>query len=152
METATQPTSSSANTALDFGSSIVYGRAMRFRDADGVVHKTNAAGRQPMFVASSGAQREFIESDAPEVIYNADMGGGKSIAGCVKAHRYAMKYAGSRCLVLRATAVSCRRTTRDIFRDNFLGPTIFDARWRESDNMLVYPNGSRIIFAGLDDP
>lgn len=149
MATAMLPTSSSADENAPH---VIYGRAIRFVDDAGVAHKEQAPGRRPMFVASSGAQREFIESDAPEVIYNADMGGGKSIAGCVKAHRYAMKYAGARCLVLRATAVSCRRTTRDIFRDNFLGPTIFDARWRESDNMLVYPNGSRIIFAGLDDP
>lgn len=123
-------------------SHLEYGTAITIRDG------------KPCLVPSSPSQAAFLESVEPEVIYNSDVGGGKSLSGCGAIHGEAIRYAGSHHLVLRATQVSCVTTTMQVYRNDLLGPSAFDARHSMPDgqHILTYPNGSVVYFAGLDDP
>lgn len=78
-------------------------------------------------------------------------GDGKSWALGAKAHILALEYPGNRCVLLREQAVWCRNTTLVTYRENILGPTLFDKWYAKGDHLLVYPNGSTVAFAGLDD-
>jgi len=98
------------------------------------------------------SQARFLASPEPEVVFNSDAGGGKTFAGCLKAHIWAERYPGSACLVARATFKACHRTTMETYRREILGPALFDRLLNVSAHTLVYPNGSRVLFDGLDDP
>ena len=92
-------------------------------------------------------QELFLRAKARFVGYGGARGGGKSWAIRIKASIIALKYAGSRQLVLRRTYGDVKKNHIDGFRD-LLGNV---ARYNDSDKVLIFPNGSKIFFGYCDN-
>ena len=56
-----------------------------------------------MEISVSTKQKQFIDADSDEVLFGGGAGGGKSYAQVIDALVYALKYPGSKQLILRRT-------------------------------------------------
>lgn len=87
-------------------------------------------------------QIEFMKCRKKYIAYGGARGGGKSWALRQKAKMLALTYAGITILILRRTFPE--------LRENHIIPMLTDlkgiARYRTTDKMFVFDNGSRIIF------
>lgn len=63
----------------------------------------------------SARQLAFIEADAFEVLFGGAAGGGKSYGQLIDALLYALKYPGSKQLILRRTYPDLERSLMDIY-------------------------------------
>lgn len=92
-------------------------------------------------------QEAFINAQATEVLFGGAAGGGKSYAQVIDAMLYALKYAGSRQLILRKTLVelemSILNPMRELFPQDLCKENI-------SSHTFKWKNGS-IIYCGYLD-
>lgn len=98
------------------------------------------------------AQREFFDSQAPELLYSGAMGAGKSRVLCEKAWYLALRYPGITVGIFRKTRASLPATTLRTFTRDVMVPALVVAR-NLTEGWYQLANGSRIYFLGLDpDP
>ena len=93
-------------------------------------------------------QWQFIQSDCEESLFGGAAGGGKSYALLVNALLFALRYAGSRQLLLRRTFPELRRSL--ILNSLLLYPAEV-AAYRSTEHIWIFKNGSRIEFGYCDN-
>ena len=95
----------------------------------------------------SPKQKEFINATADEVLFGGAAGGGKSYGQVIDAFLYAMKYPGSKQLILRRTypelSKSIIRTVQELYPR-----AVFT--YNKSDHVGRFKNGSLIDFSYCD--
>ena len=111
----------------------------------GVVVRTQVRIRyQPQ-----GAALEVFGRRDPEVLLSGPAGTGKSRACLEKLHLCAARHGGMRGLMVRKTRASLTESAMVTFERHVLHP-LDDVRWHDKTQEYRYPNGSRIVVAGLD--
>lgn len=103
-----------------------------------------------------GDARRFFACKDKEILYEGPAGTGKSYACLCKVHAAMMKYAGARALILRKTMISLTASALVTFMQRVLktgnyGVTFFGGSKAEPAQFR-YPNGSRIVVGGMDNP
>lgn len=98
---------------------------------------------------AKGAARELFFSTDPEVVLDGPAGTGKSLACLKKLDRNAIKYPGSRHLMVRKTRTSLTQTAQVTFESQVLVPG-GRVRFHTTQQAYLYPNGSKIVVGGLD--
>lgn len=97
-------------------------------------------------------QQQFIDADktgANEILYGGAAGGGKSYAICISAMLYALKYPGSRQLVLRKSLVELEMSILNPMRELF---PISLVKENIQQHTFKWKNGSIIMCTYLDRP
>lgn len=97
------------------------------------------------------AQREFMESTHPELLFSGAFGASKSRSGCEKGFFLSLKYPGNRGLITRKKYTDLRDTTQDTFF-RYVVPEEHKKDWFKQEHKLVLKNGSEILFIGIDQP
>ena len=92
-------------------------------------------------------QLQFIQADADEVLFGGAAGGGKSYGQLIDALLFALKYAGSKQLILRNTFPELQRSL--VLVSVMLYPTEV-ASYNQSRYVWQFINGSRIEFGYLE--
>jgi phage terminase large subunit len=92
-------------------------------------------------------QLQFIQADADEVLFGGAAGGGKSYGQLIDALLFALKYAGSKQLILRNTFPELQRSL--VLVSVTLYPTKV-ASYNQSRYVWQFINGSRIEFGYLE--
>lgn len=100
-----------------------------------------------MKITITRKQWRFIESDCDETLFGGAAGGGKSYGIVINALLYALKYPGSRQLVLRRTLPELNRSI--VLTSQRLFPTRL-VSYSSSYNLWRFANGSRIEFGYCD--
>jgi PBSX family phage terminase large subunit len=104
----------------------------------------------PLF--ANDAQRRFMDSTSPELLYSGAMGAGKSRIVCEKVWHLAQEWPGATFGVFRKYAASLEATTLRTFELEVMEPHLI-ARRNRTERWFELTNGSRIYFMGLDpDP
>jgi len=98
------------------------------------------------------AQSVALRSLEPEFCYSGRRFGGKSWIACAKALLYGAYYPGARVAVCREERASMESTTLLTMRSEICPQAVWAECWREGKSTLFLPNGSEIIFFGLDRP
>lgn len=98
-----------------------------------------------------GAVRELFTRHDPEILVEGPAGTGKTRGILELFHLRAMKYPGSRWLFARKTRKSLTQSVLVTF-DRQVRPDLDGVKFRVTEQEYRYPNGSRIIVAGLDEP
>ena len=98
-------------------------------------------------------QREFFDSQAPEILYSGAFGAGKSRILCEKAYALAQRWDGAPIGIFRKVAASLAATTKLTFTKDVLRPRQVAYKENKTEGWIEFPNGSRVWFLGLDrDP
>lgn len=98
-----------------------------------------------------GASREVFERREPEVLLDGPAGTGKSRACLEKLHLAAMKYPHMRGIIVRKIRADLSEAAVQTFETHVLSP--YDGVHKVGGSNVRhydYPNGSRIVVAGLD--
>ena len=101
------------------------------------------------------AQDEFMEALEEELLYSGAFGAGKSRIGCEKCLYLALKYPNNYGLITRKRFNDIKFTTMIVFFRDVVPPALKEADgydWNKTDSILTLPNGSQVVFRGLDDP
>lgn len=102
-----------------------------------------------------GGALELFRSREPEILLCGPAGTGKSRTALEKLHLMACKYAGMRGLMARKTLRSLVASTLVTYREKVLhkldGVSFFGGSSQEPA-AFRYPNGSRLVVGGLDNP
>lgn len=93
-------------------------------------------------------QKEFIDATADEVLYGGAAGGGKSYGQLIDAFLYALKYKGSKQLILRRTFPELERSLILVSLELF-PQTI--CKYKENKHRWIFANGSFIEFGYCDN-
>ena len=101
---------------------------------------------RPSFV--NPQQVAFFDSQAPEILYSGAFRAGKSRVGCEKAWYLARRYPGIPIGIFRKVAATIERSTQQTLLHDVI-PT-GKGKWNASSRTYEMPNGSRIMFFGLD--
>jgi len=96
-----------------------------------------------------GAARELFFRTDPQILLDGPAGTGKSLAAMKKLDRNAIKYPGSRQLIVRKTRTSLTQTAIVTFDNQVLVPGGL-VRFHTTQQAYLYPNGSKIVVGGLD--
>lgn len=107
------------------------------------------AGVQPY--EPRGAALDLFYAREPEVLIEGPADTGKSRACLAKLDLCAVKYPKMRGGIFRKTRVSLTQTAMVTFEEKVL-PQPSGVRFHHEAQEYAYPNGSKIIVAGLDDP
>ena len=107
-----------------------------------------SALRLPPYQARGAALALFYCRDR-EVLLDGPAGTGKSLACLKKLDRNAIKYPGSRQLIVRKTRTSLTQTAQVTFENQVLVPG-GSVRFHTTQQAYLYPNGSKIVVGGLD--
>lgn len=100
-----------------------------------------------MKMALTGKQWRFINSNCDESLFGGAAGGGKSYALLINALIYALKYPGSRQLMLRRSFPELKRTLIQL--SHLLFPPDM-AQYRSGDYLWRFKNGSCLEFGYCD--
>lgn len=101
---------------------------------------------RPQFV--NPQQVAFFDSQAPEILYSGAFRAGKSRVGCEKAWYLARRYPGIPIGIFRKVAATIERSTQQTLLHDVIPAG--KGKWNASSRTLELPNGSRIMFFGLD--
>ncbi len=101
-----------------------------------------------MELSVTARQLEFIRSEAFETLFGGAAGGGKSYAQLIDALLFAVKYPGSRQLMLRRTFPELRRSLIQVSLSLYPAEV---AVYKESTHRWVFKNGSTIEFGFCDN-
>lgn len=96
-----------------------------------------------------GASRLLWRDKSPEVILDGPAGTGKSRGALEKVHALAIRYPGSRGLILRKTLRSLRQSAMVTFETKVL-PSASPVYFHGGDFEYRFPNGSVVVIGGLD--
>lgn len=99
-----------------------------------------------------GSALEVIKCRADEVMMDGPAGTGKSRANLEKLNALALKYAGCRLAIVRKKRRSLTETGLVTFEQHVKPGCDTTNQQRNVRQSYVYPNGSEIIVAGVDDP
>lgn len=106
-----------------------------------------------------GASRRLLSCRAGEVVLSGPAGTGKSVGGLTKQHLAAMKYPGSRHLLLRKTAASLGASTLEVYRKHVAAASLavgdveyYGGSTAEPPQYRYRRNGSSIVLGGMDKP
>lgn len=97
----------------------------------------------------------FKDHHTAEYLICGAAGTGKTWSNLFKILQYGTQYAGARMLILRKTRKSLTETALVTWEDEILGhghPIIGRPIQRGHRSMYVFPNGSTLVPAGMDDP
>lgn len=94
---------------------------------------------------------DALYSRDPELLLAGPAGTGKSRTALEKLNLLASKYAGTRLAMVRKSRKSLTQSAQVTFEHFVLTPRS-PVRWRTLEQEYRYPNGSKIIVCGLDDP
>ena len=94
-----------------------------------------------------GACKEVIENRNPEILVEGPAGTGKSRAILEKLQLAALKYPGSRFLMVRKTRVSLNTSGRVTFENKVKLPIV---AWEASKSHYLFPTGSILAVGGMD--
>lgn len=103
---------------------------------------------------ASQALDAAIERGESDILIRGPRGVGKTIDLCDRWHRMALKYPGMVQIWLRESRARLTDSVLGTFEDEILGGghPLIAGQNREHRHAYQYPNGSRIILQGLDDP
>ena len=96
-------------------------------------------------------QREFLESTVKETMFSGGYGSSKSYALCLALLKHAQNV-GTRCLLLRKTLVSLKKSTLDTLigvENPILLPNSY--KHHRQDGIIKLNGGGEIWYAGLDN-
>lgn len=102
-----------------------------------------------------GAARKLWGCRDEEILIEGPAGTGKSRAVLEKINFQMMKYPGARALITRKTRESMTQSVLVTFEDDVLpagSPVLGTGIQRRLRSEYTYPNGSKIVVGGLDDP
>jgi len=101
-----------------------------------------------------GAALRLFYCKDDEVLLDGPAGTGKSRACLEKLNLVASKYAGCRILMVRKTRASMSQSTLVTWETKVLpeGSPIAAGAGRSHRQSYVYPNGSEVVIAGMDNP
>ncbi|MFC6591688.1 phage terminase large subunit [Deinococcus lacus] len=102
--------------------------------------------------APRGAALELLRNHDGELMLDGPAGTGKSRASLEKLNALAEKYPGSRHAIVRKTRASITETALVTFEQHVKPRCDTANQQRRVRQSYVYPNGSEIIVAGLDNP
>lgn len=98
-----------------------------------------------------GGAREVFDTRAPEVLIEGPTRTGKTRSLLEKCHAVALKYPGSRQLLLRKTRASMSESVLQLYEDEILaGVTWMGHANRTHRDAYRYPNGSIVVPGGMD--
>ncbi len=97
------------------------------------------------------AQKTFMESVAPDLLYSGSFGAGKSKVGCEKGYFLSAKYNNNVGAIIRKTFSSLRITTMVTWERDVCPPSHI-ADFNHQTSICTLTNGSKIHFIGIDDP
>ncbi len=99
-----------------------------------------------------GANAEILDMTEPEVLISGGAGTGKSLACLYRLHRLCCDYPNIRALIVRKTRASLAESGLHTFEAKVLGSghPLLKGAHRQNRTNYVYPNGSRIVVAGMD--
>ena len=113
-------------------------------------------GKQTVTYAPRGAARRVLECRDFEVLCEGPVGTGKTYGLLWKAHLAALKYPGMKALLLRKTQKSLTESAIQTYVQKVLPTAGYGVRPFsgniEEPRSFKYPNGSRFVVAGLDNP
>lgn len=92
-------------------------------------------------------QKQFIDSTADETLYGGAAGGGKSYGQLIDALLFALKYPGSRQLILRRTFPELKRSLILVSYQIF---PVDICKYNASDHVWIFTNGSIVEFGYCD--
>jgi len=100
-----------------------------------------------------GACDEIQTLEDSEILITGPMGTGKSTAVLAKIHKICMQTPSVRVLMVRKTKASMAETTLFTFEAGILGSghPLLSGPTRVNRKNYVYPNGARIVVAGMDN-
>ena len=110
----------------------------------------NVDSRKRAFIPR-GAARELMGCKLPEVIIFGASGTGKSRTVLEKIYAAAMKYPGMRAAVVRKFRSTITQSAIVTFERLVITPGD-GVKFNTVDQEFVFPNGSSVVVAGLDDP
>ena len=96
-----------------------------------------------------GTCEELLYCKEPEVLICGPAGTGKSRAALEKMHICAMKYPGSRHLIVRKTRTSLTQSALVTF-DEHVVPDSAGVKFRTAEQEYRYTNGSKVVIGGMD--
>jgi len=96
-----------------------------------------------------GAANDFLYCKDPEVLFCGPAGTGKSRTALEKLHLCAMKYPGSRHLIVRKTRASLTQSAMVTYDKHVLSEDS-GVRFRTAEQEYRYRNGSVIALGGMD--
>lgn len=96
-----------------------------------------------------GSCADLLYCKEPEVLICGPAGTGKSRAALEKLHICAMKYPGSRHLIVRKTRTSLTQSALVTF-DEHVVPDSAGVKFRTAEQEYRYRNGSKVVIGGMD--
>lgn len=99
-----------------------------------------------------GTMRQLWQYRGREVLVAGPAGTGKSRAELEKLDNCARLYPGMRALICRKLRVTLTQAALVTFNEKVLGEGEADRWFHHGDQEYRYPNGSRVVVGGLDDP
>lgn len=101
-----------------------------------------------------GSNRDLMEATGTETLVSGPAGTGKTRACLERIHRDLRRYPRSRALIVRKTRVSLSESVLNTYETQVLAPNspIKVGPERRHRAFYQYPNGSRLILGGLDNP
>lgn len=109
-----------------------------------------AVGSRPPY-QPFGAARELMRNHDREVLLSGPSGTGKSM-GCLQKIDLAASQTPMRAAIVRKLRTALTQAAMVTFREKVLPPPPNAVWFHHEDQEFRYPNGSRVIVAGLDDP
>ena len=98
-------------------------------------------------------QAEFLNCDAPVVVFQGGAGSGKTMALCVKALKLSQDMAGSRGMIVSASYRQLQRSVWPHLEALGAAMGLRDTwEYRKADGELRFPNGSLIWLASAENP
>lgn len=85
---------------------------------------------------------------SPVLLLTGSAGGGKSKTAAEKIHAYCMRYPNSFGLITRKIGEALTNSTALFFKESIIGG---DKRIKHVRSRFVYPNGSMIVYGGMND-
>lgn len=109
-----------------------------------------AVGARPPY-HPHGAARDLMRNHDREVLLAGPSGTGKSM-GCLQKLDLAASQKPCRCAIVRKLRTALTQAAMVTFREKVLPPPPNAVWFHHEDQEFRYPNGSRVVVAGLDDP
>jgi len=107
-------------------------------------------GKRPVY-QPFGAARELMRNHDREVLLSGPSGTGKSMA-CLQKLDLAASQTPIRAAIVRKLRTALTQAALVTFNDKVLPPPPNAIWFHHEDQEFRYPNGSRVVVAGLDDP
>ena len=119
------------------------------------IHSGRSGVCQRVFTLHGGNLAAFEDTTSRELLLAGPAGTGKTFANLAKIHLFCSLYPGARCLIVRKTRRSLTETALVTWEREVLGPghpVLARPIDRGHRHAYVFPNGSRVVAGGMDNP